>query len=49
MKKLILTLAFLTTSVMADIHVSKSGDILDPGTYWAVHARYAIDDYKIGK
>jgi len=39
MKKLILAFTFFTFSVLGDIHVSKTGDILDPGLYWAIHAR----------
>jgi len=49
MKKLLIILTFLVSSVNADIHVSKNGEILDPGMYWAVNARYAIEDIKKGK
>jgi TPR repeat protein len=46
---LILMLVFLTFSTMADIHVSKNGKILDPGMYWAINARYELEDFNKGK
>ena len=49
--KLFLTLLlfFISCSLQAELHYSKSGDVLDPGMYWAIHAREKIQDIKKGK
>jgi TPR repeat protein len=49
MNKLLLILMFFTFSAISGIQVSKNGDILDPGMYWAIKARYEFDGFSQGK
>jgi len=49
--KFLLTLyaLLISYSLSAELHYSKSGDVLDPGMYWAIHAREKIKEIKNGK
>jgi hypothetical protein len=49
MKKLFLILAILSFNTKADLNFSEDGQILEPGIYWAIQARYDLDAIKEGK
>jgi hypothetical protein len=50
MKYFLTLFAFFISSIsQAELHYSKDGDVLDPGMYWAIHARNELSDIKEGK
>jgi len=50
MKYILTTIIFLmSTNLYADLQYSKDGELLDPGMYWAIHAREELADIKEGK
>lgn len=49
MKTLFLILLILSFNTQADLNFSRDGEILEPGIYWAIQARYDLDNLKEGK
>lgn len=50
MKFLLIILFFLFSCIsIAGLNYSKDGKVLDPGMYWAIHARNELNDFNKGK
>lgn len=49
MKTILLILLTFSFNTQAELHFSKDGEILEPGIYWAIQARYDLEDILEGK